>query len=86
MGCETANHVNFMQHVLVLYSSCYFSSLEGDIAEVSKNINFWKLVRPGFHPISPPGPVKTSFQVDIEIYEDKLGKSGYKILSSHITK
>ena len=24
MGCETANHVNLMQHMLVLYSSCYF--------------------------------------------------------------
>ena len=36
LGCETANHVDYMQHMLVLYSSCYFSSLEGDIAEVSK--------------------------------------------------
>ena len=26
------------------------------------------------------------FQVDIEIYEDKLGQSGDRILSSHITK
>ena len=34
LGCETAN-VKFMQLMLVLYSSCYFSSLEGDIAEVS---------------------------------------------------
>ena len=33
---ETANHVNFMQHMLVSYSSCYFSSLQGNIAEVSK--------------------------------------------------
>ena len=24
LGCETANHVNFMQHMLVSYSSCYF--------------------------------------------------------------
>ena len=31
------------------------------------------------------GPVLTSFQVDIEIYEDKLGQSGDRILSSHIT-
>ena len=31
------------------------------------------------------GPVQTSFQVDIEIYEDKLGQSGDRILSSHIT-
>ena len=30
------------------------------------------------------GPVETSFQVDIEIYEDKLGQSGDRILSSHI--
>ena len=36
LGGETANHVNFMQHMLVLYSSCYFSSLEGNNAEVSK--------------------------------------------------
>ena len=48
-------------------------------------MNFWKLVRAGFHPISPSGPVQTSFQVDIEIYEDKLGQSGDRILSSHIT-
>ena len=32
------------------------------------------------------GPVQTSFQVDIEIYEDKLSESGDRILSSHITK
>ena len=31
------------------------------------------------------GPVQTSFQVDIEIYEDKLDKSGDRILSSRIT-
>ena len=30
-------------------------------------------------------PVQTSFQVDIEIYEDKLGQSGDMILSSYIT-
>ena len=35
--------------------------------------------------ISPSYVVKTSFQVDIEIYEDKLGKSGDRIHSSHIT-
>ena len=29
-------HVNFMQPMLVSYSSSYFSSLEGDIAEVQK--------------------------------------------------
>ena len=33
---ETANYVNFMQHMLVSHSSCYFSSLEGNVAEVSK--------------------------------------------------
>ena len=27
----------------------------------------------------------SSFQVDIEIYKDKLGQSGDRILSSHIT-
>ena len=36
---ETANHVNFMQHMLVSYSTSYFSSLEGIIAEVSKILN-----------------------------------------------
>ena len=36
LGCETANPVNFMQHMLVLYSSCYFGSPEGDIRKVSK--------------------------------------------------
>ena len=35
LGGETANHVNFMQHMLVSYSSCYFSPLEVNIAEVS---------------------------------------------------
>ena len=50
-----------------------------------KNINFWKLVRAGFHAILTCGPVKNSLQVDIEIYEDKLAQSGDKILSSHIT-
>ena len=33
---ETANHVNFMQPMLVSYSRCYFSSLDGGIGEVSK--------------------------------------------------
>ena len=36
LGGVTANNVNFMQHMLVSHSSCYFSSLEGNIAEVSK--------------------------------------------------
>ena len=58
-----------------------FSPLEGELVEVSK-----KLVRAGFHPISPVGPVKTSFQVDIDIYKDKLCQSGDRIISSHITK
>ena len=31
-------------------------------------------------------PVKTVFQVDIEIYKDKLSQSGNRILSSHKTK
>ena len=43
----TLNHVNFMQPMLVSYSSCYFSFLEGDIAEVSK------ILSSGFHPVSP---------------------------------
>ena len=36
--------------------------------------------------ISPSGPVQTSFQVDIEIYEDNLDQSGDRILSSHVTR
>ena len=31
-------------------------------------------------------PVYTSFQVDIQIYEDIIGQSGDMILSSHITR
>ena len=34
--------------------------------------------------ISTSRPAKTSFQVDIEIYGDKMGQSGDRILSSHI--
>ena len=34
LGGETAFHVNFMQHMLV--HACCFSSVEGDIGEVSK--------------------------------------------------
>ena len=44
---ETANHVNRMQHMLVSHSSCYFSSLEVNIAEVSNILttrNKFKLV------------------------------------------
>ena len=37
---ETANHVNFMPALLISYSLCYFSSLEGDIQKY-KNINLW---------------------------------------------
>ena len=38
LGGETANHVNFMQSMLISYSSCYFSSLEGHI-EKCQSIN-----------------------------------------------
>ena len=54
------------------------------ILQKCKNINFWKLVLAGVHPKSPSRPVKTSFQKDIKIYEDKLGQSGDMILSSHM--
>ena len=56
-----------MQPMLVSYSSCYFSFLEGDIAEVSK------ILTSGFQPISPR-PAKTSFHVVIE--ENLDGGSG----------
>ena len=39
------------------------------------------LFRAGLHPISTCRPVKTSFQVGIEIYEIKLGQSGDRILA-----
>ena len=71
--------------MLVSHSSCYFSSSEGDIAEVLKNINFGKLVGAGFHAILTCKPVQTSFLVDIKIYVDEFSQSGNRILSSHIT-
>ena len=48
-------------------------------------MNFWKLVQAGFPAILTCGPVEASFQVDLEIYEEKLSQSGDRILSSHIT-
>ena len=36
LGSETANHVNFMQPMLVSYSTCYSNSLEGDNRKESK--------------------------------------------------
>ena len=62
-----------------------FLALQGVILQKYQNINFWKLVRAALHAISTCGPVQTSFQVDIQIYEDKLSQSGDRILSSHIT-
>ena len=56
------------------------------ILQKCQNITFLKLVRAGFHPILTCGPVLSSFQEDIEVYEDELGQSGDRILSSHITK
>ena len=44
-----------------------------------------KILTSGNYAILSCGPVQTCFQVDIEIYEDKLGQSGDRILSSHIT-
>ena len=35
-GDETANHVNFIQPMLISYVSCSFSPLEVDIRKVSK--------------------------------------------------
>ena len=62
-----------------------FSALLRVILEKCQNINFWKLVGAGFHAILTCKPVQTSFQVDIEIYEDEFSQSGDRILSSHIT-
>ena len=36
LGGETANCVNFMQPLLISYSSYYFSPLKGDIGNVSE--------------------------------------------------
>ena len=59
--------------------------LGASILQKCQNIIFWKLVWAGFHPILHCRPDKTSFQVDIDIYEELLGQSGYMFLSSHIT-
>ena len=50
-----------------------------------QNDSFLKLVLVDFHAILTCGLVQTSFQIDIEIYEDKLRQSGDRIFSSHIT-
>ena len=57
---ETANHVNFMQHMLVSYSSCCFSSLEVNIVEVSKILtsgNLFELVIIQYHLLGQFRPV-----------------------------
>ena len=75
-----------MPPMLISYSSCYFSSLEGDIRKVSQLLTSWnqfELVFIIYHPVGQFRPV--CFQVDIEIYEDKLGQSGDSIIFSHIT-
>ena len=55
------------------------------ILEKGQNIIFWKIVGAGFHAMLTCKPVQTSFQVDLEIYEDEFSQSGDRILSSHIT-
>ena len=40
LGGETANHINFMQHMLVHTHPAIFSSVEGNIADVSKILTF----------------------------------------------
>ena len=73
LGDETATHFNFMQPMLS-YSPCYFSSLEVDIRKLSK-----------YQPLETRFSWFSTIQVHIEIYEDKLGQSGDKIHSSHIS-
>ena len=63
-----------------------FLALQRVILEKCQNINFWKLVGAGLHAILTYRPVTTGFQVDLEIYKDKVNQSGNRILSSHITK
>ena len=55
-GDETAKHVNFVQSMLLSYSSLYFSSLEGDIRKVSKISTTGNYFETGFHPISTCRP------------------------------
>ena len=84
VGDEKANHVNIMLQCATHHD--IFNSLKGDIWKSVKQINRRKLVWAGFHSISTYTPVFTSFQVHIEIYEDKLIQSGDMVLYSHITK
>ena len=54
-----AHHVNFMQSMLIS-SSCYCSSLEGDIRKVSKIStprNWFELVFILYQPVGPFEPV-----------------------------
>ena len=51
------------------------------ILEKCQNINFWDLVGAGFHAILTRKPVPTSFQVDIDIYEDEFSQSGDSFFS-----
>ena len=44
MGFKTAQHVNSMQHMLVLYSSCYFSPPEGAIRKVLKILSGFRAI------------------------------------------
>ena len=72
-----------MQPMLVSCPSCYFSSLERNVRIVSKiltSVNKFELVYILYHTEDHLSPV---FQVDIVIFEDKLGQSGDSILSSH---
>ena len=57
LGCETANHDNFMQHMLSLILIMLFLALQRMILEKCKNINFWKLVLADFHAILTCRPV-----------------------------
>ena len=56
VGGERANHVNFMKHMLVSHSSCYFNPLEGNNTEVSKYL-LPETSLAGFHAILTCGPV-----------------------------
>ena len=76
--------VTVMQPILISYSSCFFSFLEGDTRKVSKTLILETSLSWGFSE-STCRPVLTSFQVGIEIYEDTQDQSGDRVLSTHIT-
>ena len=61
-----------------------FLALQRVILEKCQKYERLLTILAGFHAIYTCQPVKAGYQVDIEIYIDKLSKSGYSFLPSHI--